>query len=255
MSSYYVYVYKDPSRNYEPIYIGKGSGYRAWDHLKSKNTKSHFINRLNIMKTNGIDPLIEILMTVDDEETAFSLEIWFIFKYGRRDLKTGTLCNLTGGGDGIINLSEEAKARSLAKRTGQKRSQKTCESISVALKGKKRNSLTDEHKKKISDGGVGLKRTQETRDNISKALKGKMLGVSKPAFSEEHKENIKLARIGMKHSEDTKANMRKPKNMRANMRACTLDGINIFESVGALKAALGTGKTGTRSPNLQFIKD
>jgi hypothetical protein len=252
MSSYYVYVYKDPSRNNEPIYIGKGSGYRAWDHLKSKNIKSHFINRLNIMKANGIDPLIEILMTVDDEETAFSLEIWFIFKYGRRDLRTGTLCNLTGGGDGITNLSEEAKAKSLAKRIGQKRSQKTCESISAALKGKKRNSLTDEHKKKISDGGVGLKRTQETRDNISKSLAGKIPKVVTVPFSKEHKESIRRSRIGMKHSEDTKANMRKP-HKSPPTRKCTVDGINIYESVKAMVISLGSGKNSRRSPNFRYV--
>ena len=33
-------------------------------------------------------------------QIAFELEIKLIAKYGRRDLKTGTLCNLTDGGEG-----------------------------------------------------------------------------------------------------------------------------------------------------------
>jgi hypothetical protein len=133
---------------------------------------------------------------------------------------------------------------------GYAKSDEEKEKIRITLTGKK---LTDEHKKKISEGGMGLKRTKETCDNISEALKGKMLGVPKPTFSEEHKENIKLARIGMNHSEEAKANMRKSKSMKANMRACTVDGINIYESVKAMVISLGSGKNSRRSPNFRYV--
>jgi hypothetical protein len=33
IDDYYVYIYYDPSRNNEPIYIGKGSKIRAWYNL------------------------------------------------------------------------------------------------------------------------------------------------------------------------------------------------------------------------------
>lgn len=251
--AYYVYLYKDPSRNNEPIYVGKGSGQRAWDHLKSKNTKSHFINRLRLMKNNGVEPLIEMLAEVDDEEVAFSLELWFIYKIGRRDQGRGPLCNLTDGGDGITNLSPEAKARSLEKRRGQKRSQETCKNISNSLKGKKRGPLSEDHKKKISKGCTGQRRTEEQCINISTSLKGKTKGIPKAPFSGAHKESIRQVRLGKKHSEEAKANMRKPKSMKANMRACTNDGINIFASVKEMVTALGSGKNGTRSPNFRYV--
>lgn len=36
---YYTYIYYDPSRNNEPIYVGKGYDKRAWDHLTSKTKR------------------------------------------------------------------------------------------------------------------------------------------------------------------------------------------------------------------------
>jgi len=121
--------------------------------------------------------------------------------------------------------------------------------ISQAQIGKK---LSEEHKQKISEGGTGLKRSEETRKNISKALKGKSKVL--PPFSEAHREAIRRARLGKKHSEAAKANMRKSKDMSKNKRPCTVDGINIFASVGELVKALGSGKTGARSPTFRYVE-
>lgn len=38
LDKFYAYIYCDPSRNYEPIYAGKGIGKRAWQIL-SEETK------------------------------------------------------------------------------------------------------------------------------------------------------------------------------------------------------------------------
>lgn len=132
---------------------------------------------------------------------------------------------------------------------GYGKSDEEKEKIRAALTGKK---LTEEHKKKISAGGTGQKRSEETRANISKALKGKNTA-SKAPFSEQHREAIRQSRIGKKHSEEAKANMRKSKDMSKNKRRCTIDGINIFESVGDLVKALGSGRNGSRSPNFRYL--
>jgi hypothetical protein len=45
------------------------------------------------------------------KEEAIRKEMEFIQIYGRRDLGLGTLCNLTDGGEGASNMSEEGKER------------------------------------------------------------------------------------------------------------------------------------------------
>lgn len=136
---------------------------------------------------------------------------------------------------------------------GYGKSEEEREKIRQALTGKK---LTEEHKRKISEGSVGLKRSAKTCENISKALKGKIFptGDQRKPMSIEARENIRNSRIGMKHSEEAKANMRKTKDMRKNMRACTIDGINTYQSVSQMVKALGSGKKGSRSPNFRYLE-
>ena len=136
---------------------------------------------------------------------------------------------------------------------GYGKSEEEREKIRQALTGKK---LTEEHKRKISEGSVGLKRSAKTCENISKALKGKIFptGDQRKPMSIEARENIRNSRIGMKHSEEARANMRKTKDMRKNMRACTIDGINTYQSVSQMVKALGSGKKGSRSPNFRYLE-
>lgn len=99
MTSFYTYIYYDPSRNNEPIYVGKGKDNRAWSHLKSKK-KHPFIQRLGSMERAGIYPVIG-LYAVDNEELSLLVEEELIAKIGRKDLGLGTLLNLTDGGEGV----------------------------------------------------------------------------------------------------------------------------------------------------------
>ena len=89
MNIYYVYQYirKDQT----PYYIGKGKDDRAW--------VSH-------RRANGSDMLpkdksrIQILVENLSEQEAWDLEDKLILEYGRQDLGTGILANLTTGGVG-----------------------------------------------------------------------------------------------------------------------------------------------------------
>ena len=85
-NNYYVYQYirEDGS----PYYIGKGKGNRA------------YINNRSTPKPLEIDRIILIKENLTEEE-AFDLECKLIALYGRKDLGTGILRNLTNGGEGV----------------------------------------------------------------------------------------------------------------------------------------------------------
>lgn len=118
MNNYYTYAYlrKDGT----PYYIGKGKGRRKYsvtDHnIKPPRDKS----RIVILESN--------LTNIG----ALALERRYIKWYGRIDLGTGILRNMTDGGDGA---------------SGMIISQETRDKISKANKGKKR---TPEQKLKYS---------------------------------------------------------------------------------------------------------
>ena len=83
----------------EPFYIGIGSDSnneykRANTH---KNRNKHWENI--VAKT---EYRVDILCDDMTWEEVIKKEIEFIALYGRVDLKTGTLCNLTGGGQGAF---------------------------------------------------------------------------------------------------------------------------------------------------------
>ena len=85
MTNYYVYQWLREDGS--PYYIGKGKDYRAWD-------KRHTVNK-------PTDPNnIQIIKEDLSEKEAFELEKELIKKYGRKDIGTGILRNLTNGGEG-----------------------------------------------------------------------------------------------------------------------------------------------------------
>ena len=86
MNIYYVYQYL--REDMTPYYIGKGSKGRAYKYQRviPKPTDK---NR------------IQIVAHKLSESEAFLLEIKLIKHYGRKDLGTGILRNITDGGDGV----------------------------------------------------------------------------------------------------------------------------------------------------------
>jgi hypothetical protein len=101
---FYVYVYLDPrpGKGLQPIYVGKGTVDldRASDHWERKCVNKFFQRVLDKIRVAGLVPQITIAAYMENEEEAFSMERDLIAQYGRRDLRTGSLCNLTDGGQG-----------------------------------------------------------------------------------------------------------------------------------------------------------
>ena len=155
----YVYRHIRLDKNV-PFYIGIGAHCpenkeeryrRACSHDRSKYWKGV------VAKT---EYRVEILFENLSRDQATEKEKELIQLYGRVFLKTGTLINLTAGGDGMFDLCESLRTS-------------ISEKISKALKGRKKS---DEHKLSLSKSKLGKKRgpmSDEQKAIRSVKLKGR----------------------------------------------------------------------------------
>jgi hypothetical protein len=173
----------------EPFYIGIGSD----EKFKRANEKSRR-NKIWNDIVSKTDYKIEILFDNLTWEQACEKEIELVSFYGRRDLKKGTLCNLTDGGDGTLGViqSEESRRKKSESQKGKKASEEARKKMSQAQTGKK---PSEETRKKMSDAKIGkklgIKFTEETRKKMSENSKGKN---SKKVINTETKENYNSAK-------------------------------------------------------------
>lgn len=104
MNKFYVYLHIKLDTG-EPFYVGKGSGTRAY----SKRNRSIWWKR--ILNKHGFD----VILLEEDltEDQAFDREIYWIKRIGRKDLKQGSLVNMTDGGEGKSGhiISDETKEK------------------------------------------------------------------------------------------------------------------------------------------------
>jgi hypothetical protein len=95
---FYTYAYLREDKT--PYYIGKGTGDRIYS-TNRRNNPPKDKSRIIFLKQN---------LT---EQEAFRHEIYMIAVFGRKDLGTGILHNLTDGGDGASGyvFSEETRKK------------------------------------------------------------------------------------------------------------------------------------------------
>lgn len=140
----------------EPFYIGIGSDSN-YKRAYSERGRNVFWKRI----VNKIEYRVDIIFDNLSWELICRKEIRLIKLYGRRDLKLGTLCNLTDGGDGSLGVIPSIITR---------------EKMIKALKNRK---ISENTRLKLS---------------ISK------LGINNPMYhkeiTNEHRNNLKLARVG-----------------------------------------------------------
>lgn len=143
-----------------PYYVGKGSGNRAF--------------------RKGSPPADRILLQeYPDEATAFAAESFLIAIYGRKDLGTGCLRNLTDGGEGGSGHIQSESARL---------------KIGIAQKNRVRAPRDEATKRKIGASNKGRMLSFRTRELMSNAKIGK----KRPPFSLQHRlriaESVRKAR-------------------------------------------------------------
>lgn len=183
---FYVYVYLDPrpGKGLQPIYVGKGTVDldRASDHWERRCTNRFLQSVLDKIRLVGLVPQITIAAYMDDENEAFAMERDLIAQYGRRDLRTGSLCNFTAGGQGTSGLkyNEERLRRWKEKTITPEWRQMMSQIASVAWADPKikaervarirRISADPAHRAKLR-AAILKSRTEEVRNRISVVMR------------------------------------------------------------------------------------
>ena len=183
---YFLYRHIRLDKN-EPFYIGVGTKksfikkwqapsayYRAFEKRSRNTIWSSIVNKT--------DYIVEILVESNDLNFIFEREIEFIKLYGRIDLKTGSLANLTDGGKGTKRQVVSEKARKLTSnrskgntyRRGKKASEETKLLIRYSQLGRKLlpgsiNKRTQTRKSK------GNWHSKESKEKIGKKNSKKLM--------------------------------------------------------------------------------
>ena len=203
---YYVYSYLREDNS--PYYIGKGTKGRAYASANHRIKAPKNKERIYIIKDN---------LT---EEEAYDLEKLYILIFGRVDLETGILRNLSDGGEGPTGYktTPEQRRKIALSRMGEKHplygvspSKETRKKQSLVMKGRfvgdknpmYKQTHTEENRKKISDRHKGVPKTEEHKRKIAEANKGKVASEeTRKKISEANKGN--KIWLGKTHTEETK---------------------------------------------------
>jgi len=171
---YYTYAYLREDGT--PYYIGKGKGKRAYEKCG------------RVIATPENKKLILILKKGLSEDEAFRHEIYMIAIFGRKDMGTGILRNLTNGGDGASGCicSEDLRQKRRINSLNRNHSEETKRKMSESKRGEKNHQygkpLTPETKRKMSEARKGEKhylygetRSEETRRKIGEANRNRVV--------------------------------------------------------------------------------
>lgn len=196
MAIVYQHIRKD---NNKIFYIGIGKTIKRAYTTKGRNKLWNNI-------VNKTDYNIEIIFSNLSWEEACKKEKELISIYGRLDLKTGILTNMTDGGDGLSNMSDEFKINMSkikmglpSPNKGKKLSEETKRKISQSIIGRK---LSEEHKLKIKEKMIGR---HHLSDNAKKSIGLKnSIKLKGRKLPEETKRKMSLSRIGRIVSEETR---------------------------------------------------
>lgn len=187
----FIYALTDPRPGDTHVYIGKADRPRRrfmehyWELPDDRSRKGNWLRSLAAL---GLKPTQEIVREVP----MWEWQVWemtFIRWY--RALGWNVV-NTTEGGDGLINPTDEVRAKCALGRKGKSHTPEARAAIGASSRGKPR---TAEHRAKISaawqrekDSGHKRKLSAEHRANIAASLKGKELSLA-------HRQHIRDAQL------------------------------------------------------------
>jgi hypothetical protein len=172
------------------FYVGIGNKRRPFIKIGRNSYWKNIVNKCGYY--------VEIIQENLSLEDAKELEVFLISLYGRKDIKTGILSNMSDGGDGG-NLSEDFRIKISERRKGIRtlpldyvRTKEHCEKISNAKKGMvsyfKGKKHTEKAKEIIKQKRAFQIFTKETLIKKSEAVKGGKNPASKKVINTETKQ-------------------------------------------------------------------
>lgn len=174
--NFYVYCLVDPLTD-EPFYVGKGKLNRFSSHVREsilgkiphKNKNLYY----KILKTIELCGSIKVVILYNNlsEPNSITFEKDCIKFYGRRDIGTGILTNLTDGGEGV-------SGRVITDIYREKMS-KSCSGNKNGMYGKTHHV---DSKRLISSSKTGKKSSKLTCEKLSSIRKGKL----NPFYNKKH---------------------------------------------------------------------
>lgn len=187
---HYLYRHIRLDKN-EPFYIGIGTkSNRVHPNSKSEYRRAFEVSRKESYIWKNIiaktDYRVEIVLESDDYSFIKEKEKEFIKLYGRLNLKTGILSNMTDGGDGTLNIIVSDNWRKLHSEQIRGRVQSEEEKLK---RNKSREGYThsEETKRKISEAHKGKKIDKE---HFIKLVQGQIIANSKPITQYDMNDNI-----------------------------------------------------------------
>jgi hypothetical protein len=148
---HYLYLREDGT----PYYSGKGKGTRAWVEHRIKIDGKW--QRVHTPKDSSKILITHWGLT---EVWALAMERWYIRWYGRKDLGTGILRNMTDGGDGASNQSK--KTKDVRKKTCLEKYGSEHAVQSEVIKTKIKSTILDNHG---VDNPMKIQSAKESRKN------------------------------------------------------------------------------------------
>lgn len=190
-TNFYVYEHWRTDRD-ECFYVGKGTGGRAYN--MSKRNRYHKALVAKLIR-EGFAVEIRIVASGISSDAAFALEIERIAFW--RNAKID-LTNMTDGGEGANNPTEETRQKMAQHKIGKKLDEKTRQKMSESRRKRPGIPHTKEARQKISEGKKNP--SPETRRKMSEAKKGK-------PRNDDFRQKISMARKGRAHTDETRLKM------------------------------------------------
>ena len=164
-SQFYIYRHIRNDTN-EVFYVGKGKIFsRKNPYERAYTNRYRNPHWRNIVSKTEFE--VEIMMEFEAETEALAKEIEFIQLYGRRDLGTGTLVNLTDGGEGMSGhkQSPEHRLKNSKAKLGKTLSLELREKLSAQRRGVPKS---EKHKQAMSAANLGEKnpRSKMTKEIV-----------------------------------------------------------------------------------------
>lgn len=159
------YVYRHRKADtHDVFYVGIGTMTRT----QSKNNRNKFWK--SIVNKHGF--YSEIVAECETKELACELEVLLISEYGRVNNGTGVLCNMTEGGEGVIGLSDEAKA-SISNKLKEYYKKNPIKNRVISESAKLKMSESAKKRFAKNNTSIGRKHTDEAKMKVSMANKGR----------------------------------------------------------------------------------